>query len=317
MYRLGIDLGGTNIAAGIVDENYKIIGSAECKTNAPRSAEEIADDIAAIGKKAAEYAGIKFDDIGAVGLGTPGSVNSKTGMIAFSANLYFENVPFAKLVSDRLGKPVYIENDANAAAYGEYIAGAGKNAENFVAVTLGTGVGGGIIINGRIYSGSNGAAGELGHITMVKDGVSCPCGRKGCFEQYASVSALVRFTKESMKQNPDSSMWELVSGNIDAVNGITSFKAAKQGDAAAKAVVDKFIEYVAIGISDIVNIFQPDILAIGGGISKEGETLLSPIRKIVDTQDYARNMKNRTVITAATLGNDAGIIGAAFLDKLH
>lgn len=317
MYRLGIDLGGTNIVAGVVDENYKIVGIAKTKTKLPRTADEIADDMAKVAVEAAAAAGITIDDIESLGVGTPGVAVPKTGTVVYSCNLGFNNVELGKMMSERLGKNVYVENDANAAAYGEYIAGAGRGTDNFIAITLGTGVGGGIIINGKIYAGSNFAGGELGHTVIIDGGEVCGCGRNGCWEAYASATALIRQTKQAMIRYPESEMWELCGGDINNVAGITAFNAMRNGDTAGKMVVDKYIHYVAVGIANMINIFQPDVICIGGGVSKEGETLTLPIRKYVDGENYARNMKNTTVIKTADLGNDAGIIGAAFLCDLY
>ena len=316
MYRLGIDLGGTNIASGVVDENFKIIGSAKVKTNAPRPAEDIVDDMAKSALAAVKDANLTIDDIAVVGVGTPGSVVYDTGVVAYANNLGFYNVPLAEMLEKKLGKKVYVENDANAATYGEYIAGAGKEANNFVAITLGTGVGGGIIIDGKIYSGSNYAGGELGHTVIQMDGQACTCGRNGCFEAYASATALIRETKQAMIRFPESKMWEFCNNDIKNTNGRTAFDAARAGDAIALGVVNQYIKYLSVGIANIVNTFQPDILCVGGGISNEGEYLMKPVRELVKGENYARNMSKNTEIKAATLGNDAGIIGAAYLGKI-
>lgn len=313
MYKLGIDLGGTNIATGVVDENYKIVGVGKVKTNVPRPAEEIVDDMAKAAIMAVENAKLTMDDIESVGVGTPGSVVYETGTVVYSNNLGFNNVPLAKMLEERLHKKVYVENDANAAANGEYVAGAGKGAKNFVALTLGTGVGGGIIMDGKIYSGSNCAGGELGHTVIQMDGVPCTCGRNGCFEAYASATALIRQTKQAMIRYPKSKMWELCKNDINNVSGRTAFDAMRMGDESATKVVEEYCKYVAVGVANMVNIFQPDVLCIGGGISNEGETLMKPIRDFVNGENYARDMQKNTVLKAATLGNDAGIIGAALL----
>lgn len=313
MYRLGIDLGGTNIASGVVDENYKIIGEGKVKTNSPRPAEEIVNDMVKSALMAVENAKLTLNDIDSIGVGTPGSVEYDTGVVVYANNLGFYNVPLAKMLEERLGKKVFVENDANAAAYGEYIAGAGKGAKNFVALTLGTGVGGGIILDGKIYSGSNSAGGELGHTVIQMDGQACTCGRNGCFEAYASATALIRQTKQAMIKYPKSLMWELCENNIDNASGRTAFDAMRKDDEAAKTVVDEYLKYVSIGVANMVNIFQPDVLCIGGGISNEGESLMKPIRKFVSGENYARNMAKSTELKVASLGNDAGIIGAAYL----
>lgn len=317
MYKLGIDLGGTNIVAGVVDENYRIIGVGKVKTNLPRSAESIADSMAAAAFEAIKNANLTIGDIDSMGIGTPGAVEPEKGVVAYSNNLGFYDVDLAKLMKERTGKDFYIENDANAAAYGEYIAGAGRGTNNFIAITLGTGVGGGIIIDGKIYSGSNGAGGELGHTVITAGGECCSCGRNGCWEAYASATALIRQTKQAMIRYPESNMWELCENDINKVNGITAFNAMRNGDKAGQMVVDRYLEYVAIGLSNMINIFQPDVICIGGGISKEGDTLVKPIKAIIEGENYARNMRSKTVIKTAALGNDAGIIGAAYLCDLH
>ena len=318
MYNLGIDLGGTNIAVGVVNEKNEIVGRGKKKTNSPRPAEAIADDIAAACFMALEDAGLSLEDINSAGIGAPGSINPETGVIATSNNLHFDNVPMVEYVSSRLGGiKCYIENDANAAAYGEFMAGAGKGTNDFITITLGTGVGCGIIIGGKLFTGSNYAGGELGHTVMVCDGEQCTCGRKGCWETYASATALIRQTKAAMEQNPDSIMWELTEGSIDRVSGRTSFDAMRRGDAAGKAVVEQYARYVACGITNVVNIFQPDVLCIGGGISHEGETLIAPIREYNESQRYSKNVEKQTKIRAAELANDAGIIGAACLYNLN
>lgn len=314
MYRIGVDLGGTNIAVGVVDDNYRIVGRGKVKTNAPRPAEEIFDDIAKAIRLAVDDAGLTMDDIASVGVGTPGSVNKEEGTIEFSNNLDFNNVPAKKMLEERVGKTCVFENDANAAALGEAYAGAGNGVKNLVAVTLGTGVGSGIIVGGKVLGGTNDAAGEMGHTTIVVDGEQCNCGRKGCWERYASATALISQTKAKMQECPDSKMWELADGSLDNVSGRTAFNAMYAGDEAGKQVVDQYIKYVAIGVTNIVNIFQPDVVCIGGGISNEGDNLLNPIRDFVVRECYTKYAKKQSKICKAELGNDAGIIGAALVE---
>ena len=317
MYRLGIDLGGTNIVASVVDENYNILSTAKRKTNCPRPAEEIMDDIAAVATDAIAEAGISKEEVEAAGIGSPGAIDPVNGVVCYANNLGFINVPVSSMLKERTGIDFYIENDANAAAYGEFLAGAGKGTKDFIMITLGTGVGGGIIIDGRIYSGSNYAGGELGHTVIAVDGEVCTCGRMGCWEAYASATALIRQTKQAITRYPDTIMWELVDNDIEAVSGRTAFDAMRKGDIPAKSVVDKYIEYIAIGIANNVNIFQPEILCIGGGISKEGDVLIKPIEQFVAGENYARNIPKKVQIKTAQLGNDAGIIGAANICNLY
>ncbi len=316
MYKIGVDLGGTNIAVGVIDvERMQIIGRGKLKTNLPRTPDEIFDDMAKACLMAAENAGLTMDDIELVGIGAPGTINKNNGSIEFSNNFHFTNVPARQMLSDRLGgKTVYIDNDANCAALGEAVAGVGNGVSSFVAITLGTGVGSGIVIDGRLVTGINFAAGEMGHMVICVDGEKCTCGRRGCWEQYASATALIAQTKDAMQHNQNSIMWYLVKDNIDEVNGRTAFDAMRQGDDAAQKVVEKYIYYVATGIINIINALQPEIICIGGGIGHEGDFLLEPLRRHVVRERYSIYAAKQTRIEAAVLGNDAGIFGAALLD---
>lgn len=312
MFTIGIDLGGTNIVAAVVDEKYNIIAKAKTPTAVPRSAELIFDDIAKVCKEAVEKAGLTMDDISSVGLGTPGTVNSD-GVIEFANNLNFDNVPAKDMIIERLGdKPVYVANDANCAALGEAYAGCGNGAKNFIAVTLGTGVGSGVIVDGKIVTGVNNAGGECGHMVIVVDGEACTCGRHGCWEAYASATALINQTKRAMEQYPDSVMHQLAEEE-GKVSGKTAFDAMRRGDIAGIKVVDQYIKYVACGIINLVNALQPEIICVGGGICNEGETLLRPLRRYIEAERYSVYSKIQTKILKAELGNDAGIIGAAIL----
>ncbi len=316
MYKIGVDLGGTNIAVGVIDENFKIVGRGTVKTNAPRPAEEIFDDIAKAVDIALKDAGITLDDIASIGVGIPGSINKTTGKIEFSNNLDFHMVPARDMLSERLGgKEVHIDNDANCAALGEAYAGAGNGCKNLVAVTLGTGVGSGIIIDGKLVTGLGDAAGECGHTVIIADGIQCNCGRKGCWEAYASATALIRQTKEKMLENKDSVMWELTGGDINKASGRTAWDAMRKGDKAGAEVVDKYIWYVAIGVANIINALQPDVLCIGGGISNEKDNLIVPLTEKVHAEVYNKQFERSTKICVAELKNDAGIIGAALLER--
>ena len=315
-YYVGIDLGGTNIVAGVGDDNYKIVAKASTKTNCPRPEKEIADDMAKMALQAVENAGLTIEQIEWVGIGTPGIANSSTGIIEYSNNLGFKNTPMVEYIRETIDKPVFIENDANAAAYGEFVAGAAKGAKNAVCITLGTGVGGGIIVDGKIYAGSNFAGAEIGHTVIEVDGAQCSCGRKGCFEAYSSATGLIRMTKEAIAEHPDSVMAKLGEKN-GKVTARTSFDSMREGDEYAKVVVDKYIKYLAAGITNTINIFQPDVLCIGGGVCNEGDALLLPMKAIVEKEVYTRDSEKNTKIVIAELGNDAGIIGAAFLGRAN
>lgn len=315
MYKIGVDLGGTNIAVGVINEDNKIIGISKRKTNTPRPAKEIFDDINLCIADAVADAGLEISQIESIGIGTPGSVDHDTGVILYANNLDFYNVPAVDYVHEKFPEAkVYIDNDANCAALGEALAGCGKGKKSFVAVTLGTGVGGGIVLDGKLLVGCNDAGGEIGHMVIKFDGDPCNCGRIGCWERYASATALVNQTKQAMLNNKDSKMWELCNGDIENAGGRTAFDAMRLGDECATEVCNEYIKYIAIGTVNIVNIFQPELICFGGGICNEGETLLEPIREHIRVWRYSKQQSKQTEICRATLGNDAGIIGAALLE---
>ena len=314
MYYVGIDLGGTNIAAGIVEKSGNIIAKASVKTNAKREADEIIKDMAQLVLNLLKDNNLTIDDIECAGIATPGTANHDTGVVVYANNLPFLNYPLAAKLSEFTGiKKVLIENDANAAAKGESMCGASKGCNNSIMITLGTGVGGGIVIDKKVYSGFNYAGAELGHVVIEVDGKPCSCGRKGCWEAYSSATGLINMTKEAMQKDKNSVMWELCDGDIEKANGRTSFDAMRKGDASGKAVVDLYIHYLAEGIVNMINIFQPEVLVIGGGICNEKNYLTDPLNKIIKKFAYSSNGDKNTVIKIAQLGNDAGIVGAAML----
>ncbi len=309
MYSIGIDLGGTNIAVGIVTEEGKIVKKTSTPTGAERPFEEIFQDMADCIHALLEETGISQNEIRSIGIGTPGCLDTKKGMLIFAGNFkYGTLVNYRELMKKHFDLPVYIGNDANAAALAEARVGAARGAQSAVMVTLGTGVGGGIVLDGKIYEGFLSSAGELGHIVIVHDGEQCTCGRKGCWEAYASVTALVRQTKEAMKKNPDSIM---NCTPMEQVNGRTSFDAAKKGDKAALAVVEQYQEYIADGLANIANILNPEVTVIGGGICKEGDYLLKPVNEKMQKRVFGTGLLPERKMVVAQLGNDAGIIGAA------
>ena len=314
-YRIGIDIGGTNVKAGVVSAQYEIVGTASVPTRADRPTEDVVDTIAQAAREAVTAAGLTMEEIVSVGAGCPGTCNLDNGEVEYANNLHFDHVPLCAMLRERLGKPVYIQNDANAAVLGEALAGAARGKKDCVVITLGTGVGGGVMIDGKIFCGANFAGAELGHSIIEMDGEPCTCGRKGCWEAYASVTALVRQTRRAMEQHPESRMWELAP-TLEKAGGRTAFDAMRLGDPVATQVVEQYLRYVAHGLVDIINIFQPEVLCIGGAISKEGETLLAPLRDYAARERYSKYAAKQTEIVRAQLGNDAGIIGAALLDTL-
>jgi glucokinase len=315
MYYIGVDLGGTNIAVGITDENGKILIKGKVPTEKERHSDEIIADMGALCTSLVKEAGLTFEDIAYAGVAAPGSVDPANGEIKYANNINMFHYPLAQKLMEHIPvKKVYLENDANAAALAEAKAGAGKGYQDVIMITLGTGVGGGIVIGDKLYSGFNYAGAELGHVVIEHNGRPCTCGRKGCWEAYSSATALIEMTKEKMAQTRDTVMWEMCENGAKKVSGRTAFKAAKQGDKAGLEVVEKYIDYLASGITNMVNIFQPEVLCIGGGVCGEGDYLLEPLKKIVDRDQYGSAAHDdKTQIKIAELGNDAGIIGAALL----
>ena len=307
---IGVDIGGMSIKAGLVDENGHILYQNTRKTIVNNdeqfliSIHEQIDELIAYGKDhGLEVCGIGF--------GVPGMVNREKGMIDYACNLGIEHLSLKDALAD-LNLPVYLSNDANVACLAEQKFGAAKGRSDVIMLTLGTGVGGGVVIDNKLFEGVEGKGTELGHMVICVDGIQCGCGRKGCFEAYASASALLRFTKEEMEKSKDSMMWEF-SKTLDDVNGLTSFECAKKGDAAANRVVDKYIMYLGEGVLNFCNIFRPEVVVLGGGISNQKEYLVDKLTKYCADRNFG--FKNSTVvdIVIAELKNDAGIIGAAHL----
>ena len=314
MFSIGIDLGGTNIAAGIVDEKGDMIFKESMPTNPSRHYSEIIADMASLAESICDKAGMKFSDVEGIGIGSPGTVDSRNGVIIYTNNINFENVPMRTELQKHIPLPVFISNDGNCAALGETSdAGAAKGFKNVVMITLGTGIGGGIIIDGRIYEGTNSAGAELGHTVLVVDGVPCTCGRNGCWESYASATALIRQTRDRIMLDKNTIMWEMIGHDLAGINGRTAFEASRTGDGAAVDVVNTYIKYLSEGIIDMLNIFRPEIFLMGGGISNEGEYLFEPVRAYVKKFIYGGDRTPFPEIRKAMLGNDAGIIGAAML----
>ncbi|MBE6940355.1 MAG: ROK family protein [Ruminococcaceae bacterium] len=316
MYYVGIDIGGTNLKAGLVDGDGTLLATRKCKVAELKNQQILIEAMVQMTAELAGECGLRVEDLCSVGVGIPGAVEIRSGMLLYSCNLDLRNVPLRRLFHQHLKMPLYVENDANCAALGEYYVGAGSSSKRFITLTLGTGIGAGIIHNGKIYHGSNGMAGEVGHMSVVYQGRMCACGRRGCWEQYASASALKRLTAEALEKYPNSILGQVVAENGGRVSGQSPFIAARRGDPVGQQVCDQYVEYLATGVVDLVNIFQPDALAIGGGVSNEAdEQLLLPLRKIVERDCVPCNRDRRTKIVKAELGNRAGMIGAALLRK--
>lgn len=315
MYYIGIDLGGTNIKAAIVDQEGVILKKDSIPTRAERPYREILKDMAMLSLKLIEQLSLKVSDIKSIGVGSPGTADPDNGILVYSNNFAdFNNVPVKEIMQEYIELPVYLENDANVAALGESVVGAGKGYEDCVAVTLGTGVGGGVIIDGKIMPGSFHGGAELGHMVIDVDGESCSCGRKGCWEAYSSATALIRDAKIAAIRYKDSKLNELLNGDLSKMNAKIPFDAAQAGDTYAQEVIDRYIKYLAVGIVNVINIFEPQVLVIGGGVCAQGDNLLNPLMDQVRSQVYGQK-DPKTTIKIAELGNDAGVIGAAMLGR--
>ena len=313
-YYVGIDLGGTNIKAGVVDEKGELLNKLSIKTHAERSMEEIIYDMGKLAVDVIKDCGKEISDIEAIGIGSPGTPDNEEGLLVYSANLPFNMAPMRKLIRDVIDLPVYIDNDANCAAMAEAVAGAAKGTRDSVTITLGTGVGAGVIINGRIYSGFNQAGSEFGHTVLVSGGIQCKCGRRGCFEQYASASALARMAQEAADSNPDSILKDLIAKE-GGPNAKLAFDAMKAGDKVAAELVDRYTDYLADGLANVINTFMPEVLVVGGGVCNEGDPLLIPMREKTMSRPYFGPGVKKTEIRLAEMGNDAGIVGAAMMGK--
>lgn len=314
-YYLGLDVGGTNIVAGVMDANFNMLAKESTATRAGRSVEEITADMADVSKKAVASAGFTLDDISSWGIGMPSYVNPKTNRLVHANNFGWKNIPIYEYLEKHIQLPTYIANDANCAAYGEVLAGAAGDYTDAVMLTLGTGVGGGVIQNKKIYSGFDNMGAELGHTKLVYNGIRCTCGQKGCIESYCSSTALIRRTREAVEEQPDTLILELCHQDKMRIDGEIVFEAAKKGDALAVQIIDEYISYLAAGISTFITIFRPEVIILGGGMAHAGDFLLEPLNEKLYTSTFAAEEIGIPKVIRAKLGNDSGIIGAAFLEK--
>jgi len=313
MYRAGIDLGGTNIKAGIIDEDQKILAQISTPTRAERLAEEVIADMAGLVRQLLKELKIEESALAGIGVGCPGLVDAGSGIVRYSNNISWENVALVKELKNYFSCDICISNDANCAALGEVKAGAAKNVLNAILLTLGTGVGGGIILNGKVFEGSNAGGAELGHISMILGGEPCTCGRRGCVEAYASATALIRDAKRAATADKKSLMNQMCDGKIENMNGKIPFDAALEGDKAAKEVVENYYTYLAEAIANYVNIFRPDVVLLSGGICNQGSRLTKPVEEHLSFLCFGGDRAFVPPVRCAILGSDAGMIGAANL----
>jgi glucokinase len=312
-YTIGIDLGGTNIKAGIVDEDGVIVCRESIKTQAGRPMLEIIRDMGLLALKVIEASGVPPEDVLAIGIGSPGTPDNTAGILVYANNLPFNKAPLRQEIRKVIDLPVYIDNDANVAALAESAFGAAKGTRHSVTITLGTGVGSGVVINRRIYSGFNGAAAEIGHMVIRVGGVPCTCGRDGCFESYCSATGLARETEAAAMNHPESVLGRLIARNGGRADGRTAFEGRRMGDTASAAVVENYINDLSEGLANVINCFMPEVIAIGGGVCNEGDELLIPVRERAIAKSYLGEGVPVPDIRLAVLGNNAGIVGAAMM----
>lgn len=315
MYGIGIDIGGMSIKGGVVDGSGKIVYRRTITTEPTKDSEKIIEDIAGLALSLVEGMSIDIHDIEGLGVGCPGSVYDEAGIVRYCCNINLVGVPLAKRLAELTGiKNVKISNDANCAALAETVYGAGKGAKNSVMITLGTGLGTGIIVDGKLLTGNRSAGAEGGHININLSGPVCGCKKKGHYEAYASATALMSQVAAACAKHPDSLLAEIAKK--DGISGKTAFIAAKHGDKVAKAVIKRYLRYVSVGLLTFANIFYPEIMIIGGGISNEGDAVVRPIQRYISANVYGAEYNPKIKVVAATLKNDAGIIGAATLCRI-
>lgn len=312
-YYIGIDIGGMTVKGIIMERDGSPLAQGSIATGSKDGGNAMCINIAALISKMADESKINLSEAVGVGVGCPGLIDSKNGTIVFAGNLGLENFPLGKAISNKVGLPVKVTNDANAAALGEAKFGAGKEYSDSILVTLGTGVGGGVVIGGKLFEGNESKGAELGHSVIVVNGQQCGCGRRGCFEAYSSATALIRETKEAMLRDRGSKMWDFVGGDIDKVDGKTAFETEKQGDATAKLVVNNYVLYLSEGLLNLCNIFRPEAIMLGGGVCAQGDNLLNRLKVRMQALHYGYQGTPAVDLLIASLGNDAGIIGAAAL----
>ncbi len=313
MVFIGIDVGGTDVKIGLLDENANILAQGKTPTGVGESYQDIIKNMADYATKLVAQIGSTMDDVAAVGVGVPGVVDNVSGVVMRCVNMQWWDVPLRQELQKYIPRPVVIDNDANLAGYAESVCGVSAGTHSSVFITLGTGVGGGLVINDKPFSGYHGAGGEIGHVIMQIDGEPCTCGRKGCVERYCSATALIRLAKEAAIEHHESALWSVSDNNLEKLNGKNIFACAMKGDETAVAVFKQYVHYLCLALSSIICLLDPQVIVIGGGLSKDGPFLLDEINKQIKGQlafpvPYAD-------IKIATLGANAGFIGAALLAK--
>ena len=312
-YRVGVDLGGTYVKIGLVDETYRILTHSMIPTHTERTPEEILTAIATEVLRLLAQENIPHTEVEGVGIGSPGVIESKTGTVIYSNNFSWENVPVHSMLEKILSLPVRIANDAQCAALGEAVAGTGKGCKNLILITLGTGVGSGIVLNGRIFDGANPGGGVAGHMVIHRGGELCSCGKRGCLEAYASATALIRDMKRVVQKQQESPLGKKWFHRQEEIEAKTAFDEAAEGDGLAQELIAHYEEALADGIANLIDIFRPDKVLLGGGVSNQGTALTDTINELLKTRCFGGDLLDIPPVAPAFLGNKAGMIGAAAL----
>jgi len=306
---IGLDLGGTKIAAALVGPEGEILAEDRWPTVPERGPEAVSDDIADLVRK---VAGDRWGEVSAVGLGAPGPLNIKLGLIYNAPNLGWFDVPITRMLEKRLQLPLFLENDANAAGFGEWAVGAGRGTQDLVYLTISTGIGGGIVIGGRVYHGRNDSAGEVGHMTILPNGPRCGCGRLGCWEALCSGTGIANNMIHRLREGAPSTVWAMAGGDCAKVTSAMVAQAAREGDAEAEAAMEQAVFYLAVGITNLVHILNPEMVVLGGGVTNLGDQLFVPLRALVKERAYPNMVKDLPIVPAQ-LGDKVGVLGAAMV----
>ena len=314
MLNIGIDLGGTGIKAGLVDEKGSILYKLSCPTLVERGHEAVIHDMAQLALRVVSESGHDLSEVSSVGIGIPGIMDQATGIVPFCTNLAWHNVPLVKLMRQEIDKPIFVNNDATVAGLAESVAGVSAGTRSSVFVTLGTGVGGGVILDGKVFMGEHGVATEIGHMITVAGGEMCSCGNRGCWERYASATAIIREGRRFCEAHPDCPLACEVGGDLAKIEARTVIDLAKAGDPDCEKLFDNYVYHLTVGLINLINLYDPEIIALGGGVSKAGTFLLDKVNALLPEMIFFKTMPHAR-IELARLGNDAGIIGAAMLGR--
>lgn len=311
--KIGIDMGGMSIKMGLVNEANEIVERITIPTDLTVPYQVLIERMADAVKEMMAQAGVMAEQCEGIGIGSPGTIDAENGIILYSNNFGWENIPIVAEMKKHLEARIEIANDADAAALGEVCAGAAKGAKDAVLLTLGTGVGGGVILDKKIFGGATPGGCELGHVAIKYGGLRCTCGRKGCLEAYASASALLRIAREKAASHPESMMNEMCDNDLERMNGKIPFDAAQAGDEAGRETIEEYEGYLACGIANVINIFRPEKVILGGGVAAQRDNLTMPLQELVADMCFGGKHGHIAQIVTSVLGNDAGIIGAANL----